>query len=635
MSLEKILVSLKSLDTSSDYSVPTLWDSGEVSIKYVNPATYYTTAIENILSQPKAQLQPGTGGEWTKSSAIYNVFVRVTTAFDHNQDGKIEIEPSASGFRETGTFLKSIALLPYIKQLGASVVHLLPITSIGQDGNKGTLGSPYAIKNPYKIDENLSEPALKLGVEAEFKAFVDACHHLGLRVVTEFVFRTMSKDGDWIPEHPDWFYWINDRTPNRAPGTSDEQSYGNPIFSEEELKVIKAKVEEKSLNSLPEPHRVYKDMFVSTPTRVEMQNGRYVGTTADGKTCRIPGAFADWPPDDIQPPWNDVTYLKIFDHPDFNYIAYNTIRMYDERLENNAYANCTLWEKIIGIIPHYKKEYGIDGVMIDMGHALPSTLKQELISTARECDPDFAFWDENFKTTETGRKEGYNAVMGSIPFVGDKPNEFKGYINYLGQVGAPLPVFGTAENHNCPRNAARLGGGKTGMMYSKLVWSLCAVLPAVPFIHSGMEICETQPINTGLDFTPEEQKRYPSETLPLFSEYAYNWATANRFPTLNNYIRHILEVRAKYLDVIMCGIPGALFAIETENPKLLVIQREANGKKLLFAGNYNFENRESCSLWLDTNQSAAVDLFSEKSYRVENGSVWLTLEPGESVLFAL
>lgn len=635
MSLKKILASLKSLNTSSDYAVPTLWDSGEVSVKYVNPAAYYTTAIENILSQPKASFQPGKGGEWTKSAVIYNIFVRVTTAFDHDQDGTIELEPTVSGFRETGTFLKSIALLPYIKRLGATVVHLLPITSIGQDGNKGTLGSPYAIKNPYKIDEALSEPALKLDVDTEFKAFVEACHHLGLRVVSEFVFRTMSKDGDWIPEHPDWFYWIDDRIRNRTPGTSDKDRYGNPIFSEDELKVIKAKVQEEDFKELPEPHAIYKKMFITLPVRVEKQNGRYIGTTADGKTGRIPGAFADWPPDDIQPPWNDVTYLKMFDHPDFNYIAYNTIRMYDERLEKNSHANRPLWDKIIGIIPHYQKDFGIDGVMIDMGHALPTELKQAMVRTAREIDPDFAFWDENFSTTEKGRKEGYNAVMGSIPFVGHKPNDFKGYINYLGKIGVPLPLFGTAENHNCPRNAARLGDGKTGVVYSKLVWSLCAVLPAVPFIHSGMEICETHPINTGLDFTPEEQQRYPSEKLPLFSEYGYNWTTGNGFAPINSYIRHILEVRAKHLDVIMCGEPGSMAAIEAENPKILAVLRQANGKKLLFAGNYNFDSTESCSLKVDTNLASAVDLFSEKSYRIDAGTLTLTLEPGASVLFAL
>ena len=62
-----------------------------------------------------------------------------------------------------------------------------------------------------------------------------------------------------------------------------------------------------------------------------MDDGRWVGVLDDGTRVRIPGAFADWPPDDNQPPWTDVTYLRMYDHPDFNYMAYNTIRMYDER----------------------------------------------------------------------------------------------------------------------------------------------------------------------------------------------------------------------------------------------------------------------------------------------------------------
>ena len=77
------------------------------------------------------------------------MFVRTTAAFDHNGNGKLDLPLNERGFRETGTFLKAIAMLPYIKRLGATVIHLLPITSIGQDGNKGTLGSPYAIRNPY------------------------------------------------------------------------------------------------------------------------------------------------------------------------------------------------------------------------------------------------------------------------------------------------------------------------------------------------------------------------------------------------------------------------------------------------------------------------------------------------------
>ena len=60
--------------------------------------------------------------------------------------------------------------------------------------------------------------ALGLGAEAEFAGFVEAAHHLGLRVVLEFVFRTAAKDAVWASEHPEWFYWIRADVPDREAG---------------------------------------------------------------------------------------------------------------------------------------------------------------------------------------------------------------------------------------------------------------------------------------------------------------------------------------------------------------------------------------------------------------------------------
>lgn len=237
MSLSKVRAALQSLTYHKPYFIPSLWKkhlSETLTAIEVSPKAFYTEVIDSILDLPKAELVPTENGEWSRSAVIYNLFPRLTAAFDHNQNKRIDVLPDEA-LRETGTFLKCIALLPYIKSLGATVVHLLPITSIGKDGNKGSLGSPYAIKNPYKLDERLSEPALNLDVETEFAAFVEAAHHLGLRVVLEFVFRTSAKDGDWVKEHPEWFYWIDNRLQDRSPQHRSGLVYGNPIFSREEI----------------------------------------------------------------------------------------------------------------------------------------------------------------------------------------------------------------------------------------------------------------------------------------------------------------------------------------------------------------------------------------------------------------
>lgn len=633
MSLSKVLNALNNLSESHPYHVPNIWTSDKTDESSVLPQEYYKGIIENIINTPKTDIHPTRHGKWTEKAVIYNIFVRLTTAYDHNADGHISIEALENGFRETGTFLKTIALLPYIKKMGVNTIHLLPITSIGHDGNKGTLGSPYAIKNPYKIDPSLAEPALNLDVDTEFKAFVEAAHHLGIRVVVEFVFRTISKDGDWIEERPDWVYWLDDTIENRAPGTQDKTRYGNPIFEKDDLEKIYNKVNTGDYKDMPKPPEAYQNMFVAPPEKVERKDGKIKGLNTDGKTCRIPGAFADWPPDDIQPPWDDVTYLKMYTHPEYNYIAYNTIRMYDDEITHSGTENKDLWDRIIGILPHYQKEFEIDGVMIDMGHALPFDLKKKMVEACRNINPDFAFWDENFDVNKKSVKEGYNAVVGSLIFVGHKPTELKSYISYLNSIGVAVPFFGTAENHNCPRNMFRFSDGEQAYRYTKFIWGAICMLPSIPFIHSGMEICETYPINTGLDFSSDDLRLFPSEKLPLFSEYAFNWKELNHFEPLNEYIKQMVEFRQKYHEVLSISHKHFIEIKDCNKEELLCMVRKGHGKSLMFIGNMDFETEHFGTVELNTSQKFITDIISKKPFQLSNQKMFLKLKPGEFVIF--
>lgn len=654
MSLQKLLTSLRSLRRyEHPYYIPTLWHKGTLGVEAVDPALHYASIIESILAQPKmarvgenpdewaryaksygAESPRFESGEWSRFAVVYNLFVRLATAFDHNQNGQLELE-TPDAFRETGTFLKAIALLPYIKRLGANTVHLLPITSIGSDGNKGNLGSPYAIKNPYKLDERLSEPLLGLSVEDEFRAFVEAAHHLGIRVVVEFVFRTAAKDSDWIPEHPDWFYWIDARVEDRPPGALDEARYGNPIFTAEELSLILDKVERGDFYNLPEPHAIYRSFFTEPPETVELQNGRYIGRTRSGQLCRIPGAFADWPPQDTQPPWNDVTYLKLYTHPRYNYIAYNTVRMYDANLVQPEYINQPLWGKIIGIIPYYQEAFDIDGVMIDMGHALPSLLKQSMVAAARKKNPQFAFWDENFAATAKSRAEGYNAVIGSMPFVMHNFMDLAKMLSEFSRSGVAIPSFATAESHNTPRAAARFGGGATGRAFSKFVFALSAVLPAIPFIHNGAEICEHYPINTGLGFSSEDLQQFPSHRLPLFSAFAFDWKDANHQEPLIDFLSRAMAAREKYLDVLANHSPQSMTFFSNIDSEMIVLTRQVGNKKLLYIGNANVQGRERIKIPLATSKPVLEDLFSGKVFSLSSNFLSVELDAGESALFEI
>ena len=614
------------------YRVPSLWISpnGRGRSTAVDPYAFYLSAVRRARKAKPPRPGRPTGGEWTRNAVVYNMFVRTTSAFDHNGNGQLDLRVNSEGFRETGTFLKAIAMLPYIKRIGATTVHLLPITSIGHDGNKGSLGSPYAIRNPYDIDENLSEPSLGLDANVQFRAFVEAAHRMGLRIVVEFVFRTAAKDADWVKEHPEWMYWIRESVQVRDPQHPDESRYGSPIFTPEELERIHQEVREHRMGHLIPPHSVYRDFFTAPPASesVHKENGRYVGLLPDGTRVKIPGAFADWPPDDNQPPWGDVTYLRLYTHPEFNYIGYNTIRMYDTRLTQPEYVNRPLWDRIVGIVPHYQREFGIDGVMIDMGHALPMELKSEMVAVARKNDPDFAFWDENFSITQKSREEGYNAVFGYLWVDEHHPPRVRKFFGTLASEGFPIPYFGTPENHNTPRAASRPGG----VAYARWAFVVNSFIPSVPFIHSGYELAERFPINTGLDFTPEQISRLPSENLPLFSEYGYDWLSKEEFSL---FMKKVLAIRTKFLPVITDPAPSGFRVLHADNERILAFERSSARPRtaLTVIGNSDFAEAAEGTLRLGIDGKHVLDLLSGKKLTLQAGVLKVSLGPGECVVF--
>jgi glycosidase len=595
--LEHIVATLRKEQRplSEPYYVPGLWvDCQNTGPERINPYEFYEERLESILAtEPVPRVQGNGNGDWTRHAVVYNLFPRVTAAYDHAHDGVLSIEPSGDGWRDTGTLLKCIALLPYIACMGINTVYLLPITSVGQDGKKGTLGSPYAIRNAYQLDQNLAEPALGLEANVLFAGFVEAAHRLGIRVVMEFVLRTSSKDGDWISEHPEWFYWIRADIPDRQPGSYDPDAYGNPIFPHHDLSKLRDMVAQHDFAKLPAPPQAYQGMFTAPPRadQVFMADGRWLGVLDDGTQVRVPGAFSDFPPDDTQPPWTDVTYLRLYDDPHFNYMAYNTIRMYDKRLARPKNAVGDLWDRIAGVIPHYQREFGIDGVMIDMGHALPMPLKQRVIQSARDIDPDFAFWDENFVIDQTSADQGYNAVVGYMLFDFHMPDKLRAFMERLSRERLALPFFATAENHNTPRTASH----PFALQYVHCALALAIVLPGIPVIHSGFELMETKPINTGLGFTHQMLSEHPTDTLPLFSEWAFDWT---RPDNLVASVRYALQVRRKYEPLLSNPDPGTFFLGYSDNPRFLVLARQDDEHTVIVIASTDLEAVEEGTAFL-------------------------------------
>ncbi|CAF2776509.1 unnamed protein product [Rotaria sp. Silwood2] len=99
---------------------------------------------------------------------------------------------------ESGTLQGVIDDLPRIARLGIDFIWLLPIHPIGLTNRKGTLGSPYSIKNFREINP-------EHGNLDDFRHLVSEIHRQGMYLMLDMVFRHTSHDCPWVKQHPEWY----------------------------------------------------------------------------------------------------------------------------------------------------------------------------------------------------------------------------------------------------------------------------------------------------------------------------------------------------------------------------------------------------------------------------------------------
>lgn len=130
--------------------------------------------------------------DWVKDAVIYQIFERQYSA--------------------KGDFNSITADLDRLKNLGVDVLWLMPIHPIGKLKSKGTIGSPYAVKDFYAINPDY-------GTKEDFKRLIAEAHKRNLKVIIDIVanhtswdsvmmknksWYSQDKNGNIIPPVPDW-----------------------------------------------------------------------------------------------------------------------------------------------------------------------------------------------------------------------------------------------------------------------------------------------------------------------------------------------------------------------------------------------------------------------------------------------
>ncbi len=115
----------------------------------------------------------------TNSAKILAIIPRTFNAKDTNGNEFIDSN------EVHGTFLNAIDRLDEVKAEGFNTLHVLPINPPGKDNAMGTAGSVYAPEDLLKFDPILIDKKDPRSPQEQFKAFVDACHKKGLRVMVD------------------------------------------------------------------------------------------------------------------------------------------------------------------------------------------------------------------------------------------------------------------------------------------------------------------------------------------------------------------------------------------------------------------------------------------------------------------
>ncbi len=540
---------------TNDYLIPREWlpsnyaGDAEVTDRgvLVNPYEFASTLLSGFLLSSKTNYnkvpcsgtdEPAKDSSWIHRSRIYCSFVRSTCAFSHCHHTK-PASNEKSDYTDRGTFLKMIFMLPYISHMHFDCIYLLPITLISNRYKKGELGSPYSVKDFFSPDPCYHDSLLDgFTVEEEFQAFVEACHALEIKVLLDFMPRTAARDSEMIADHPEWFYWID---------ASVENQYGQPqvpgldfkVPSKEDLEAIyKSDSVQRHLKLFRYAPSVTHPEKWANFVKSRRNSSDFFDELVQTFGVVTAPAFSDWI-NDTQPAWTDITFLRLYldnprdsqpfikSHDQPPYILQDIIKA--SNFPGNI-PNTDLWSLLEDIMPHYIREYGIDGARLDMGHALPDELEHSILANARQQDPAFAIIAEELQMEKDveSKKAGYDCILGNTWWMMPRiqENRFQQMVTEV-LPRLELPTLACCETPDTPRSAARAQGKD----FSTMMTILSFFLPnAIPFVNSGQEIFEVQPMNLGLDNNPEGRFVLPEDDplygkLAFFDNYALHWNT--------------------------------------------------------------------------------------------------------------
>ena len=140
-------------------------------------AVLSSAALAQTATAPQAA-SARKSADWIRDSVIYQIWERA--------------------YSEKGDFASITKDLDRFKALGVNVLWLMPVNPVGQAKKKGSLGSPYAVKDYYGVNP-------EYGTKEDLKTLVKEAHKRGLKVIVDVVINHTAWDNTLIDTHPEFY----------------------------------------------------------------------------------------------------------------------------------------------------------------------------------------------------------------------------------------------------------------------------------------------------------------------------------------------------------------------------------------------------------------------------------------------
>lgn len=160
---------------------------------------------------------------WVESGVFYEIFPRQ--------------------FSAEGNFNGITARLDDLKKLGVNILWLMPIHPVGQEKKKGTVGSPYAVRDFYAINPDY-------GTREDLRRLIQEAHRRGLKVIIDMVANHTSWDSVMMKTPEFYTRDATGRVISPVPDWADvaDLNYDNPRLRDYMIEMLKYWVREFDLD---------------------------------------------------------------------------------------------------------------------------------------------------------------------------------------------------------------------------------------------------------------------------------------------------------------------------------------------------------------------------------------------------